>query len=92
MAVSDYPLDLILIGYFVQEQDAGTSTKRAAFGQSLYDLYDDTIVASGSAVNPPVSLDARTRATIALMAAHAPGHPQQQAQSAVAAYVTFRGV
>jgi hypothetical protein len=90
--MSDYPDDLILIGYFVQNQDPGTIADRDQFSQDLFDMFDAEIVAAAAGVAPPINLTPDVRAMMALLAAHSPGGTVAQAHHAVAAYVAFRGV
>ena len=92
MPLSDYPADLMFIGYYIQEQDAGSVFDRSAFSQDLFDMYDVEIVAASARVTRPIALTPAVRATMALIAANAQGGIVEQAHAAVAAYVTFRGV
>jgi hypothetical protein len=89
---SDYPPELILIGYYIQNQDPGTTAQRSQFSQDLFDMFNGEIVTAAGGVAPPIGLTPQLRASLAMMAAHAPGGISQQAQTAVAAYVAFRGV
>jgi hypothetical protein len=92
MSVSDYPGRTILVGFFVQKQNAGTLKQREQFSQELFDKFDAHIVAACSAANPPVDPSARVRASIAVMAQNAPGgNNGVKARRAVEAYLTFRG-
>jgi hypothetical protein len=91
--MSDYPDALIVIGYFVQNQDVGTSATRRQFSNDLFGLYNARIIQFSNGVQPPLDLSPSMRATIALMAANSEGgDPDEQAQEAVAQYVSFRGV
>jgi hypothetical protein len=92
MPVSDYPGRTILVGFFIQKQEAGTVTQREKFSQELFDKFDAHIVAACGAATPPVDASPRVRASIAVMAQNAPGgNNGAKARRAVQAYLTFRG-
>jgi hypothetical protein len=92
MAASDYPAKIVLVGYFIQEGEAGTADERAEFGQELFDRYDDHILDACAAAEPPLEdPSAEARALMAVMALHAKGNKKQQAQRAVEAYLIHRG-
>ena len=91
MADSDYPSKIVLVGFFIQEQEAGTTEERAQFSQEIFDDYDDHIVEACAAATPPLDPSAEARALMAIMALHAPGNKKKQAQNAVAAYLVHRG-
>jgi hypothetical protein len=91
MANSDYPSKLILLAFFVQEQEAGTRDLRDEFSQELFDAYDAHIVELCAAVTPPIEPSEEARALMAIMAFHAPGNKKKQAQNAVEAYLIHRG-
>jgi hypothetical protein len=93
MATTDYPGRIMLIGFFTDNGSAGTTQQRQNFSQDLFDSFDDHIVEACAAIVPPLDPSAEIRATIAVMAEHAPGNSRKKrAQNAVAAYVTFRGM
>lgn len=90
---SDYPGRTILVGYFIENSDAGTPVERQQFSDDLFDSFDAHIVKACAAVNPPIDPSPRIRATIAVMAQHAPGaNSRAKANRAVQAYLTFRGL
>ena len=93
MPVSDYPSKVILVGYFFQEQEAGTSEQRDRFNQKLFDKYDAHIRAACAAAQPPlVDPSAEARALMAVMALRARGGTnERQAGNAVQAYLIHRG-
>jgi hypothetical protein len=92
MAVSDYPGRTMLVGFFIQKQEAGTAAQRQQFSQELFDKFDAHIVAACNAATPPVDPSPRVRASLAVMAQNAPGgNNPAKARRAVQAYLTFRG-
>ena len=92
MPVSDYPGRTMLVGFFIQKQDAGTTAQRDQFSQELFDKFNDHIVAACGQATPPVDPSPRVRASIAVMAQNAPGsNNAARARRAVQAYLTFRG-
>jgi hypothetical protein len=93
MPVSDYPSKVILVGYFIQEQEAGTTEERDEFNQELFDKFDRHIVAACAAAEPPLEdPSAEARALMAVMAQHARGGTnERRAGNAVQAYLIHRG-
>ena len=93
MAVSDYPSKLVLVGYFLQEQEAGSVEKRDKFSQEIFDRYNDHIKAACAAATPPlVDPSAEARALMALMATGAKGGTnKRRAENAVEGYLIHRG-
>jgi hypothetical protein len=93
MPASDYPSKVILIGYFIQEKEAGTSEERDEFNQELFDKFDDHIKAACAAAQPPlVDPSPEARALMAVMARHARGGTNKaRAGNAVEAYLIHRG-
>ena len=90
---SDYPGGTALIGYFIENSDAGSTAERQQFSDDLFDSFDAHIVTACAAVNPPIDPSPRIRATIAVMAQHAPGSNSRiKSNRAVQAYLTFRGL
>lgn len=90
---SDYPGRTILVGYFIENSDAGTPAERQQFSDDLFDSFDAHIVKACAAVNPPIDPSPPIRATIAVMAQHAPGaNSRAKANRGVQAYLTFRGL
>jgi hypothetical protein len=90
---SDYPGRTVLLGYFIENQDAGTAAKRQQFSDDLFDSFDAHIVKACAAVSPPIDPSPRIRATIAVMAQNAKGaNDKIRSVRAVQAYLTFRGL
>jgi hypothetical protein len=90
---SDYPGRTVLVGYFMENQEAGSTAERQQFSNDLFDAFDAHIVTACGAATPPIQPTARIRASIALMAQHAPGGNNKiKAVRAVRAYVEFRGL
>jgi hypothetical protein len=82
----------MLVGYFIENSDAGSAAERQQFSDDLFDSFDGHIVEACAAATPPLEPTPRIRASIALMAQHSPGATSRvQARRAVAAYLTFRG-
>jgi hypothetical protein len=93
MPASDYPSKVILVGYFIQEQEAGTTEERDEFNQELFDKFDKHIKASCAAADPPLEDPSpEARALMAVMALHARGGTnERRAGNAVEAYLIHRG-
>jgi hypothetical protein len=93
MPSSDYPSKIVLVGFFVQERQAGSATERERFGQEIYDRYDHHIVAACAAATPPLEDPSpEARAIMAVMATRAKGSARKkQAENAVEAYLIHRG-
>ncbi len=93
MAVSDYPSKVILVGYFIKEQEAGTAEERAELSQELFDKFDKHINAACAAAQPPLpNPSPEARALMAVMARHAKGGTnERRAGNAAAAYLIQRG-
>jgi hypothetical protein len=88
---SDYPPKIVLIGFFFQEQNAGTADERQQFSDDIHRRFDRHIVdACTEAGLPHVSEEAR--AIMAVMAQNAPGSASKtKAGKAVKAYLDHRG-
>ena len=87
---SDYPSKFIILGYFIDKQDAGTGEKRAKWSNDLFDRFDKHIVEAckGTPVEDPSN---EARAIMAIMALNAPGkQAPTKAKHAAAAYVAYR--
>lgn len=87
---SDYPSKFMILGYFIDNQDAGTGEERATWADDLFDRYDQHIVdaCKGTPVEDP---SAEARAIMAIMALNAPGsQAAKKAKNAAAAYVAYR--
>jgi hypothetical protein len=92
MPVSDYRGRIVLVGFFVQNQEAGTAPRRQKFSDELFGKFDAHIVAALAAATPPVEPSASVRGSIAVMAQNAPGSNNGvKARNAVRAYLEFRG-
>jgi len=93
MAVSDYPSKVVLLAYFIKEQEAGTVDERDKFGQELFDKFDEHIRAACTAAQPPLPEPSpEARALMAVMARHARGGTnERRAGNAVEAYLIHRG-
>lgn len=87
---ADYPSKLIILGYFIDNQVAGTGEERAAWADDLFERYDQHIVDACKGT-PAEDASAEARAIMAIMALNAPGsQPAKKAKNAVAAYVAYR--
>lgn len=93
MPISDYPSKVILVGFFIQEQEAGTAEERDEFNQELFDKFDKHIKAACAAAQPPLEDPSpEARALMAVMAQHGPGGTsERRAKRAVEAYLVHRG-
>jgi hypothetical protein len=93
MPVTDYPSKIVLVGYFIQEQEAGTVREREEFSQEIFDRYNAHIVTACAAAEPPlVDPSAEARALMAIMAEKAKGGTgKRRAENAVEAYLIHRG-
>lgn len=92
MAATDYPGRTILVGFYFENQSAGTAQERDQFSQEIFDKFDAHIRDGLAAATPPVDPSPRIRASIAVMAQNAPGsNSGVKARRAVEAYLTFRG-
>jgi hypothetical protein len=87
---SDYPSKFVILGYFVDKQEAGTGEERCEWSDDLFDRFDKHIVdaCKGTPVEDP---SGEARAIMAIMALNAPGsQAAKKAKNAVAAYVAYR--
>ena len=93
MPASDYPSKVILVGYFIQEKEAGTAEERDDFNQELFDKFDLHIRAACAAAEPPLEDPSpEARALMAVMAQHARGGTNKaRAGHAVEGYLIHRG-
>jgi hypothetical protein len=90
---SDYPGRTVLVGYFIENQEAGTAAKRQQFSNDLFEAFDAHIVKACASATPQIDPTPRIRASIALMAQHAKGSNNKiKSGRAVAAYLEFRGL
>ena len=91
--MNDYPPAIIGLGFFLQNQTAGSSAQRAQFGQELFDAYNQHIVDAWSQIQPPLAEpSADARAIQAVMAHNAAGTTKEQALAAVQAFQIIRGL
>jgi hypothetical protein len=93
MPATDYPSKVILVGYFIQEKEAGTAEERDEFNQELFDTFDKHIKKACADAEPPLEDPSpEARALMAVMAQHARGGTAKtQAGNAVQAYLIHRG-
>lgn len=86
-----YEAKFVLLGYFSQNQTAGTQQDREQFRDDAFNRFDHHIVAAAQQAG--VALSDESRSIIAMMATMAPGTaPKTKAGQAVKAYVEYRGV
>ena len=89
---SDYPGRTVLIGYFIENEEAGTAAERQQFSNDLFESFNAHIVEACAAATPPLDPSPRIRAAIAVMAQNAPGaNSRVKARRSVQAYLAFRG-
>jgi hypothetical protein len=93
MPDSDDPSKVILVGYFIKEQEAGSVEERDELSQELFDKFDKHIRTACAAAEPPLrDPSPEARALMALMARHAKGGTnKRRAGNAVEAYLIHRG-
>lgn len=91
---SDYPPTIVALGYYIQNQSAGSQQERDAFGDELFDAYDQHIIDAWAQIVPPLEEPSRhARALQAVMALNsAGGSVKAQAIAAVRAYQIIRGL
>jgi hypothetical protein len=90
---SDYPPTIVALGFYIQNQSAGTQKERDAFGEELFDAYDAHIVAAWARIAPTETQSRHSRALQAVMALNsAGGSLRAQALAAVRAFQVIRGV
>ena len=90
---SDYPPSIVALGFYIQNQTAGTQPERDAFGEELFDAYDAHIVNAWARIQPAEALSRHARALQAVMALNsAGGSLRAQALAAVRAFQVIRGV
>jgi len=93
VAACDYPTDIVGLGYFVQNQQAGSKAELDAFGQELFDAYNQFIVDAWGGITPPLAEPSNgARGVQAVMAHNAAGTNKEQALAAVKAYQIIRGL
>ena len=88
---SDYLSKYILIGYYRQNQEAGSPDERDAWSEAVFNRFDHHIVEACEAAGIDPSEEARS--IMAVLASMAPGTaPKTKAGQAVRAYVEYRGL
>ena len=88
---SDYLAKYILIGFYAQEQEAGSKKDRDEFSEDIFTRFNHHIVEA--AAKAGLDLSDESRSIIAVLATRAPGaSPKTKAGNAVKAYVEYRGV
>ena len=87
---SDYLAKFVLIGYFQQNQNAGSKLERDRFSEDIFARYDHHIV--DAAQQAGIELSEESRSIMAVLASMAPGgSAKTRAGNAVAAYFEYRG-
>jgi hypothetical protein len=88
---ADYLAKYVLIGFFKQNQVAGTKEKRDEFRDDIFARFDHHIV--DAATEAGLELSEESRSIMAVMASMAPGaSPKAKAGQAVRAYREYRGL
>ena len=88
---SDYLAKYVLIGYYNENEEAGTKQERDEFSEDIFTRFDHHIVAAAEAAGLEVSEESRS--IMAVLATMAPGaSPKVRAGRAVNAYLLYRGV
>ena len=88
---SDYIDEYILLGFFFENQKAGTDKQRANFSETLFADYDDEI--RTRAQDAGISVGKEARSIMAVLARMSAGNDTTaQAAAGVAAYRKFLGV
>ena len=86
-----YESKFVLIGYFSENQQAGTVDERDQFSQDVENRFDQHITTAAQQAG--LTLSDESRSIIAMMAIMAPGaSPKTKAGQAVKAYVEYRGL
>jgi hypothetical protein len=81
----------MLLGFYAQEQEAGTPEERDRFSQDVFDRFNHHIVEAAAKAGIELSLEARS--IVAVLATMAPGGaPKTKAGQAMKAYIEYRGV
>ncbi len=88
---SDYLAKYILIGYYNENQEAGTKAERDEWSEDVFTRYNHHIVEAAQQAGLEVSEESRS--IMAVLATMAPGaSPKTRAGRAVNAYLLYRGV
>jgi hypothetical protein len=86
-----YEAKFVLLGFFSQNQTAGTQEERDRFRDDAFNRFDQHI--SDAAQQAGLTLSDESRSIIAMMATMASGSaPKTKAGQAVRAYLEYRGV
>jgi hypothetical protein len=86
-----YEAKFVLLGFFAQNQTAGTLQEREQFGEAAFNRFDQHI--TDAAQQAGLVLSDESRSIIAMMATMASGTaPKTKAGQAVRAYVEYRGL
>ena len=86
-----YEAKYVLIGFYNENQQAGTPQQRDQFRDNVFTRFDHHIIAAAQQAG--LTLTDESRSIIAMMATMAPGSaPKTKAGQAVKAYVEYRGV
>lgn len=89
--MADYLAKYVLLAYYGQNQEAGTSEERNAFREDIFARFDHHIVDAATRAGLEVSEESRS--IMAVLATLAPGaSPKTRAGQAVKAYLEYRGV
>lgn len=88
---AQYLEKFVLIAFYGENQEAGTSEARAQFNQDIFDRFDHHI--TDAAEKAGLELSDESRAIMAVLATMAPGaSPKTRAGQAVKAYREYRGL
>jgi hypothetical protein len=88
---SDYLAKYVLIGYYQENQDAGTNEERAEWSEDVFARYDHHIIEAAEKAGLDVSVESRS--IMAVLATMAPGTAAKtRAGQAVNAYLLYRGL
>jgi hypothetical protein len=86
-----YEAKFVLLGFFSQNQKAGTLQEREQFRDDAFNRFDQHI--TDAAQQAGLALSDESRSIIAMLATMAPGSaPKTKAGQAVRAYVEYRGM
>ena len=88
---ADYLAKYVLIGFYNQNQEAGSKEERDGFRDDIFERFNQHIVEAAEQAGLEVSEESRS--IMAVMATMAPGaSPRAKAGHAVSAYRDYRGV
>jgi hypothetical protein len=87
---SDYLTKFVLIGYFRENQSAGSGSDRQNWSNAVFQRYDQHI--SDACLSAGFNPSDEARSIIAVMASMSPGNANKtRARQAVRAYLEYRG-